>query len=76
MGEITREELNGLGGRVGEVQLEVAAMSGKVDRNASDIQDIFQISTEIQKSVDRGKWQVLVMVAVPVVILIIQLVTK
>ena len=73
---ITRKELNGLGGRVTEVQLEVAEMKGEVKRNTGDVQVLFSTASEIKKSVDRGKWQVLVMVAIPVIILIVQLLSK
>lgn len=73
---ITRKELNGLGGRVTEVQLEVAEMKGEVKRNTTDVQVLFSTSNDIKKSVDRGKWQVLVMVAIPVIILIVQLLSK
>ncbi len=76
MDGITREELNGVGGRVTKMQLEVAAMSVKVERNSDDIQDIFAVSANIQKSVDRGKWQVLAMVAIPVAILTFKLLIK
>lgn len=63
-----------IGEKVIELQLKVNSMATKVERNEQDIQDIFKISNSIKKSVDKGKWQVLAMVAVPVLILIIKLV--
>lgn len=74
MADVTREELNGLGGRVGKLELKVEGMSTKVTRTEADTQKIFTVQEQIQKSVDRGKWQILVMVAIPVVLLIIQLI--
>ncbi len=57
-----------------DLQLEVGTMNTKVERNESDIQKIFKVSEDIKKSVDRSKWQVFAMVAIPVLILIIKLV--
>ena len=74
--DVTREEVNGIGVRITSVQLEVAEMKSEVKRSSSDIQTIFETTSEIKKSVDSGKWQVLVMVSIPVVILIFQLLTK
>lgn len=62
-----------VGEKVMELQLKVKGMATKVERNEQDIQDIFKISSSIKKSIDRGKWQVFAMVAVPVLILIFKL---
>ena len=72
LSEVSRAELNGLGGRVNSVEKEMVEVSTKVERNSTDIQKQFEIAEDIKKTVDRGKWQVLVMVAIPVLILIIQ----
>lgn len=64
---VTRKEFT-------DLKLEVGSMTTKVERNENDIQAIFKVSEEIKKSVDRAKWQVFAMVAVPVLILIIKLV--
>lgn len=66
---ITREEFT-------TVQLEVAAMKAETSRNSRDVQVLFTTSNNIKKSVDKAKWQILGMVSVPVIILIIQLITK
>ena len=76
MADVTREEFNGLGGRVGKLELKVEGMSTKVTRTEADIQKIFTVSEMTQKAVDRGKWQILVMVAIPVIILVVQLFMK
>jgi len=64
---VSREEFT-------DLQLEVGTMTTKVDRNENDIQRIFKVSEDIKKTVDRSKWQVFAMVAIPVLILIVKLV--
>lgn len=71
-----KEQIDGYGKRLGKTELKVAGMEKETDRNTSDIQKIFEVSDAIKASVDKGKWQVLVMVSVPVLILIVQLLMK
>ena len=72
MQEVTRDELNGLGNRLSTTELEIARMTSKVQRSENDIQSLFQTSTDIKNSVERGKWQVFAIVCVPVILLIIK----
>ena len=74
--EVSKSDLNGLGTKLNQVQLEVAEMKGKVERNTGDVQILFQTSTDIKKTVENNKWQVLAMVAIPVIILVFQLLSK
>ena len=85
MGEmVTREEFNGIGRRTSKVELTVASMDSKVERNSEDIQKIFLISEKIETSINTGtvqmerklnkaKWQILVMVCIPIVLFILNL---
>ena len=69
MTAITREEIT-------QIQLEAREMKTKQERDSRDIKTLFSTTSEIKKSVDRGNWKVLGMVAVPVAILIFQLLNK
>ena len=87
MSEVTREDLNGLGSRITSTELKIACMETKVERNASDIQDIFKISEKIECTLNRtsiaveeklnkAKWQILVLVSIPIVLFVLNLFLK
>ena len=75
MSKTTTENIDALSTRVLKSEMEIASMSAKVERASKDIQGLYKTSTEIRKSVDNAKWQILAMVSIPVIILTFKLFT-
>lgn len=72
MGDVSREEVNGLGQRVSHVE----KMEPKITRNEADIQDMWRIMAEIQKSMNALIMKILAMVAIPTALLLYSILIK
>lgn len=69
MSEVTKEEFNGLGGRVTNVEVSMSAVKTKVERTDEDIQKIFA-------RLDTLPYWVIGAVLVPIGISVYQLLSK
>jgi len=72
MDSVTREEVNGLGNRVSNVE----KLESRVKRNEKDIQDLWRSTGEIKKDFNSLAFKILFMVSVPTLLVLWQIVTK